>query len=335
MSRMRVFAIPCDLFLRSSYRDTAEHWPQTDSWYLRLCVVAREALNGGRVEAGGKPLTQKDLKSLFGIEKEWIDCAIENELLVRMDDGCITIPDGEELYMGKMKVPGKERSVQDFPQWADFLSEWENYSDGVPATAADLVHIAQKCGIRIIDREPTDSGKARVLGGILAKAIGKKVHGFEVHLGSKSHGSNSYFVTRAIEQTSQEDPFFCQKGGAGGSRWEQVGSSISDPTAIHKREREAKSEKREREANSDPHGFFSLSEKVTITTAKDRLREKALEVIQALGVPTADESRRLEAIVSLGQRGTASLLKAYAAEVAKTDKPPAIDRILKTVEGEK
>lgn len=334
MSRMRVFAIPCDLFMRSSYRDTAEYWPQTDSWYLRLCVVAREALNGGRVEAGGKPLTQKDFQKLFGIEKEWIDCAIENELLVRMDDGCIAIPEGEELYMGKMKTPGKERSVQDFPQWADFLSEWSKHSDGVPATAADLVHIAQKCGIRIIDREPTDSGKARVLGGILAKAIGKKVHGFEVHLGSKSHGSNSYFVTRTIEQTSQEDSFFCQKGGAGGSRWEQVGSSISDPQAIHKREARTGSEKREREANSDPHVPFSPSDsKSTITTTRDRLRLKALEVIHAMGTPTADEAKRLEAILSLGQRGTASLLKAFASESIQGDQPPTIDRILKLVEG--
>lgn len=75
---------PADLFDRPAYRRMARRWPQALAWWMRLVLVAREALWGGQLLVGGQPLTLEDLQECdpAGIDPEFISTLVRERWIV-------------------------------------------------------------------------------------------------------------------------------------------------------------------------------------------------------------------------------------------------------------
>lgn len=75
---------PADLFERPAYRRMARRWPQALAWWMRLILVAREALWGGQLLVGGQPLTLEDLQECdpAGIDPDFIATLVRERWIV-------------------------------------------------------------------------------------------------------------------------------------------------------------------------------------------------------------------------------------------------------------
>lgn len=106
---------PADFFDRPAYRRLARQWPQALDWWLRIVLVAREALFKGQLLVGGQPLSLEDLEEVHpaGIPADFIQALVSARWLVG-DDDALAIARWEEWYRPPSRMPEAEAARSKF-----------------------------------------------------------------------------------------------------------------------------------------------------------------------------------------------------------------------------
>ena len=84
----RSVMFPADFFDRPAYRRLARKWPLALAWWMRLVLVAREALFKGQLLVGGQPLSLEDLVEVdpAGIDPDFLAALVAEGWLIREGD---------------------------------------------------------------------------------------------------------------------------------------------------------------------------------------------------------------------------------------------------------
>ena len=191
---IRGFTFPSDFFGRVGFIELSEDFPRTCEWFLRLVVIAREAINGGRIEVGGKPIPRDKMRHyLPELAPTWIDLAVESGLLELREDAYF-IPNSTEWFYDGKKEADKPTDISDFPEWGKFLERW--YKDfGQNVVGASQLHpLVTFCGMRFLDRMANDSDRAKSVGKILSSTAGRSINGYTVSVIRAPGRVNEYSV---------------------------------------------------------------------------------------------------------------------------------------------
>lgn len=237
MSAFRNVWFPVDFFTRKPYLRMRRKWPQTADYFLRLVCLAREALDNGRIAAGGAPLDPEDLLLLWNEDpdhQDWFDQAVQHGLLDRDHDGCLRIPSWDSWWIGETdKSKRPLNHLYNTENWAEFCRLWQQtWSEPVPTK--DLVELAELAGLRkITEAEP--SKQANVLGRILGEVEGKDdlPFRFAKHYRPKtkdylwSISSNVLRTDKAIKTGEQTGEHGCQRVTAGDSGCQRVSTTMT------------------------------------------------------------------------------------------------------------
>lgn len=175
-------------------------WPRTAEWFWKCLEIAREALNGGRLETSRDPVDGSDLASLLGIPNDWTTAALEHGLLLQEDDGCLGIPNWSDFFYDptyQKKEP--DRSIYDFPEWLGFLEAWHTEFGEASVPCADLADLAAASGIRIIQKIEDKNKRSHRLGLILASGDASR-GSYTVRLSGKAHNANHYMVYKQNQE---------------------------------------------------------------------------------------------------------------------------------------
>jgi hypothetical protein len=178
MTAFRNVWFPVDFFQRKPYLRLRRKWPETADYFLRLVCLAREALEQGRITAGGLPLDPEDLLLLWGEDPDqqaWFDQAVQHGLLERDPDGCLRIPNWDAWWMGETdKSKRPLNHLYNTESWAEFCRLWQQtWSEPVPTK--DLIELAELAGLRKIT-EADPSKQANVLGRIRGRWRGRPIY---------------------------------------------------------------------------------------------------------------------------------------------------------------
>jgi len=219
LSKIRYINLPMDFTERRSFRKVSTvckcgdkacrqqgngheaAWPRTAEWFWKCLKLAREALNGGRLETGREPVEDDDLLSLHAIPTEWTAAAISDGLLLQEEDGCLSIPNWSDFFYDPdfaKKEP--ERSLYDFPEWLTFLEAWHTEFGEAAVPCAELADLAAASGIRLLQRIEDKNKRIHRLGLILANGDASR-GSYTVRLAGKTHKVNSYMVYKQAESS--------------------------------------------------------------------------------------------------------------------------------------
>lgn len=197
---IRVYYFPCDFHQRRPFRKLRKQWPYTADWFLLCCSIAREAMAGGRIEAGGQPLLEEDLEDLYDVDPKWIAAAIEAGLLEDSEGG-IAIPNWHEYFNDRTVA---EKSITDTAAWQKFCLEWNRLYQGKPMSSSDLVDLAYQAGIHVVMKQADYPAKARSLGRILSGAEGKSINGLTIERAGMKHNTGLYSI-RSSKVVSEDN----------------------------------------------------------------------------------------------------------------------------------
>lgn len=105
----RSVMFPADFFDRPAYRRLARKWPLALAWWMRLVLVAREALFKGQLLVGGQPLSLEDLVEVdpAGIDPDFLAALVAEGWLVG-DDDALAIARWSEWYRPPSRMPEAE-----------------------------------------------------------------------------------------------------------------------------------------------------------------------------------------------------------------------------------
>lgn len=105
----RAVMFPADLFDRPSYRRLARRWPQTLDWWMRIVLVAREALFRGQLLIGRQPLTLEDLQEVdpAGIPSEFVAALVHEKWIVG-DGHALAVNRWQDWY----RAPSRMREAE-------------------------------------------------------------------------------------------------------------------------------------------------------------------------------------------------------------------------------
>lgn len=218
MSKIRYINLPMDFTERRSFRKVSTvckcgdkacrmqgngheaAWPRTAEWFWKCLKLAREALNGGRLETGREPVEDDDLLSLHAIPTEWTTAALEHGLLLQEADGCLAIPTWSDFFYDPdfaKKEP--ERSLYDFPEWLTFLEAWHTEFGEASVPCAELADLAAASGIRLLQKIEDKNKRSHRLGLILASGDASR-GSYTVRLSGKAHNANHYMVFKQNQE---------------------------------------------------------------------------------------------------------------------------------------
>ena len=106
----RSILFPADFFNRPLYRRLIRRWPKTTDWWLRIVLVAREALFKGQLLVGGEPLQLEDLQDLDQADP------IPMEFISELASAGWIVGDGKTLTISKWsdwyRPPSRRREAE-------------------------------------------------------------------------------------------------------------------------------------------------------------------------------------------------------------------------------
>ncbi len=191
---IRGFNFPCDFFGREEFLDLYLDFPRTTEWFLRLVVIAREAINGGRIEVGGKPVKRDKMRHhLPDLDPAWLDLAVNSGLLEEREDAYF-IPNSHEWFYDGRKETDKPTDISDFPEWGKFLERWYKDFGQNHVSSSQLHPLVTHCGMKFLDRITGDSERAKSVGKILCTTAGRSINGYTVSVIRTPGRSNEYTV---------------------------------------------------------------------------------------------------------------------------------------------
>lgn len=225
---LRTYYFPCDFHQRRPFRKLRKEWPYTADWFILCCSIAREAMAGGRLEAGGQPLLSEDLEDLYDISPAWIDAALDSGLLEE-NEGGIAVPNWHEYFTDRATV---EKSVTDTAAWQKFCLIWHRTGRS-DLSSSELVDFAYEASINTVTRQDSPVTRANALGRILASAVGKSVNGLTVERTGTKNNTGLYSIRS--QKSDSEDTKKC----ADEPKKVAVEASKSYPPTPEKREERA------------------------------------------------------------------------------------------------
>lgn len=105
----RSVMFPADFFDRPAYRRLCRKWPLALAWWMRLVLVAREALFKGQLLVGGQPLSLEDLAEVdpAGIDPDFL-AALVKEGWLTGDGDALAIARWSDWYRPPSRMPEAE-----------------------------------------------------------------------------------------------------------------------------------------------------------------------------------------------------------------------------------